>query len=77
MKTNAYMICAVLALGTAGHASAQQYYLAALKIVPGEPSVMSNLGLSYALSRHLKEAESVLRNASMNPNADKIGRAHV
>ena len=29
------------------------YYLTALKIVPEEPSVLSNLGLSYALSKDL------------------------
>ena len=31
------------------HAEAQRYYVTALKIVPEEPSVLSNLGLSYAL----------------------------
>src|SRR6202000_1440087 len=35
------------------HTGAQAYYQAALKIVPGEPSVLSNLGLSYALSKNL------------------------
>ena len=34
------------------HAEAQRYYLTALKIVPDEPSVLSNLGLSYALSKN-------------------------
>ena len=57
--------------------SAQQYYLAALKIVPGEPSVMSNLGLSYALSRNLKEAEAVLRNANQSPQADSRVRQNL
>ena len=33
------------------HAEAQRYYASALKIVPDEPSVLSNLGLSYALSK--------------------------
>ena len=37
------------------HAEAQRYYLTALKIVPDEPSVLSNLGLSYALSKNLRE----------------------
>ncbi|HWP15515.1 MAG TPA: tetratricopeptide repeat protein, partial [Xanthobacteraceae bacterium] len=31
------------------HAEAQRYYASALKIMPDEPSVLSNLGLSYAL----------------------------
>jgi Flp pilus assembly protein TadD len=52
------------------HARAQDYYQAALKIVPGEPSVMSNLGLSYALSRDLPRAEATMREAARNPRAD-------
>ncbi|BCM82693.1 tetratricopeptide repeat protein [Methylobacterium indicum] len=52
------------------HAQAQRYYEAALKIVPGEPAVMSNLGLSYALAKHLPEAEATLRQASADPRAD-------
>ena len=39
------------------HEEAQRYYASALKIVPDEPSVLSNLGLSYALSKDLKRAE--------------------
>ncbi|KMO21144.1 hypothetical protein SQ03_04065 [Methylobacterium platani JCM 14648] len=49
---------------------AQRYYEAALKIVPGEPTVMSNLGLSYALAKRLPEAEATLRQASLDPRAD-------
>ncbi len=52
------------------HAQAQRYYEAALKIVPGEPTVMSNLGLSYALAKRLPEAEATLRQASNDPRAD-------
>src|ERR1700676_1957755 len=33
------------------HDDARRYYASALKIVPDEPSVLSNLGLSYVLSR--------------------------
>src|SRR5712671_4489044 len=36
---------------------ARQYYASALKIAPEEPSVLSNLGLSYALSKNLPKAE--------------------
>jgi Flp pilus assembly protein TadD len=46
------------------HQEARRHYIAALKIVPDEPSVMSNLGLSYALSRNLREAEDTLRRAN-------------
>jgi len=51
------------------HAEAQSHYTAALKIVPDEPSVLSNLGLSYALMKDLKRAESTLRRAVAQPNA--------
>jgi Flp pilus assembly protein TadD len=52
------------------HADAQRYYETALKIVPDEPSVLSNLGLSYALSKDLPRAEATLRRAAAAPNAD-------
>jgi Flp pilus assembly protein TadD len=51
------------------HREAQQHYASALKIVPNEPSVMSNLGLSYALEKKLKRAESTLRKALAQPGA--------
>jgi len=51
------------------HDAAQRHYEAALKIVPGEPSVLSNLGLSYALTKHLKQAETTLRQAAADPHA--------
>src|SRR6267142_2449013 len=35
---------------------ARQYYASALKIAPDDPSVLSNLGLSYALSKDLPKA---------------------
>jgi Flp pilus assembly protein TadD len=52
------------------HAQAQNFYETALKISPGEPSVLSNLGLSYALSHDLRRAEQVLREAAASPRAD-------
>jgi Flp pilus assembly protein TadD len=52
------------------HAAAVNYYEAALKIRPGEPSVMSNLGLSYALARQLPQAENALRIAAADARAD-------
>jgi Flp pilus assembly protein TadD len=52
------------------HTDAQQYYASALKIVPDEPSVLSNLGLSYALAKDLPRAEATLRRASVGPNPD-------
>jgi Flp pilus assembly protein TadD len=52
------------------HEDAQRYYSSALKIVPDEPSVLSNLGLSYALARDLPKAEATLRRAVTQPGAD-------
>lgn len=52
------------------HEDAQRYYATALRIVPDEPSVLSNLGLSYALSKDLVRAESTLRRASAQSKVD-------
>ncbi len=52
------------------HEEARRYYSSALKIVPGEPSVLSNLGLSYALSKNLGKAEETLRHANASRNAE-------
>jgi Flp pilus assembly protein TadD len=52
------------------HEEARGYYASALKIMPGEPSVLSNLGLSYMLSRDLPKAEETLRQAYASTRAD-------
>jgi Flp pilus assembly protein TadD len=52
------------------HADAQRHYLTALKIAPDEPSILSNLGLSYALSKNLREAEATLRRAAAQHPVD-------
>jgi Flp pilus assembly protein TadD len=52
------------------HDEARRYYASALKIVPDEPSVLSNLGLSYMLSKDLAKSEQVLRRAYGSANAD-------
>jgi Flp pilus assembly protein TadD len=52
------------------HEEAQRYYGTALRIVPDEPSVLSNLGLSYALSKDLVRAETTLRRAAGQPRVD-------
>jgi len=51
------------------HTEAQSHYSAALKIMPDEPSVLSNLGLSYALTKDLRGAEATLRQAMARPDA--------
>jgi Flp pilus assembly protein TadD len=52
------------------HDEARRYYATALKIVPGEPAVLSNLGLSYMLSKDLPKAEQALRQAYASTRAD-------
>lgn len=52
------------------HEEAQRHYLTALKIVPDEPTILSNLGLSYALSKNLPEAEATLRRAAAHQPVD-------
>jgi Flp pilus assembly protein TadD len=52
------------------HQDAQRHYASALRLMPDEPSVLSNLGLSYALSKDLPEAESTLRRAAARPQAE-------
>jgi Tfp pilus assembly protein PilF len=59
------------------HRAAQGFYREALKINPGEPSVLSNLGLSLALSKRLDEAEETLRQASAHPRADQRVRQNL
>jgi Flp pilus assembly protein TadD len=59
------------------HEEARRYYEAALKIVPGEPSVLSNLGLSYMLTKELPKAEAALRQAYASPNADSRVRQNL
>src|SRR6267142_6189729 len=52
------------------HDEARRYYASALQIVPEEPSVLSNLGLSYVLSKELPKAEETLRRAQATGRAD-------
>jgi Flp pilus assembly protein TadD len=52
------------------HQEAQRYYMSALKIAPDDPSVLSNLGLSYALSKDLPKAEATLRRATTQSSVD-------
>ncbi|MEH2534108.1 Flp pilus assembly protein TadD [Bradyrhizobium sp. AZCC 1588] len=56
---------------------ARQYYASALKIVPDHPSVLSNLGLSYVLSKDLPRAEETLRRAHSLAGTDPRVRANL
>jgi Flp pilus assembly protein TadD len=59
------------------HEEAQRYYGTALRMVPDEPSVLSNLGLSYALAKDLVRAEATLRRATSQTRADARARQNL
>lgn len=62
-------------LGRTGEA--RTAYRNALDIQPNEPSVLSNLGMSYLLGGDLKTAETYLRNAANQPGADSRVRQNL
>ncbi|KPF47462.1 tetratricopeptide repeat protein [Rhizobium sp. AAP43] len=56
---------------------ARSRYRMALEMQPNDPSVLSNLGMSYVLSGDLKSAESNLRQAAQQPGADSRVRQNL
>lgn len=56
---------------------ARQRYRDALDLQPGEPSILSNLGMSYVLTRDLRTAETYLRQAASQPTADSRVRQNL
>ncbi len=56
---------------------ARQLYRKALDLAPNEPSVLSNIGMSYLLTGDLKIAEQNLRKASGMPGADSRVRQNL
>lgn len=56
---------------------ARQKYRMALQTQPNEPSIISNLGMSYVLSGDLKTAETYMRNAAQQPAADSRVRQNL
>jgi Flp pilus assembly protein TadD len=56
---------------------ARQRYRAALDIAPNEPSVLSNLGMSYLLANDLRSAETYMRQAASQPTADSRVRQNL
>lgn len=56
---------------------ARLQYRKALDIVPNEPSVLSNLGMSYVLTGDLRAAETYLRKAIRQPGADSRVRQNL
>ena len=58
-------------------AEARELYRKALDIAPGEPTVLSNLGMSYVLTNDLNAAETYLRKAIASPAADSRVRQNL
>lgn len=58
----------------AKYGEARDYYQRALKLSPGNVAILNNLGMSYALEGDLKQAETVLKEASASPGGQKEPR---
>ncbi|MFK5979603.1 MAG: tetratricopeptide repeat protein [Rhizobiaceae bacterium] len=56
---------------------ARLMYRKALDIIPGEPSVLSNLGMSYLLAGDSRSAETYLKKAISKPGADSRVRQNL
>ena len=56
---------------------ARKLYRKALDLKPNDPSVLSNLGMSYVLEGDLKTAETYMRSASEQPGADSRVRQNL
>lgn len=56
---------------------ARQNYRNALDLKPNEPSILSNLGMSYVLEGDLRTAETYMRSAAQQPNADSRVRQNL
>lgn len=58
-------------------AEARLRYREALDLKPNEPSVLSNLGMSYLLSKDLRTAETYLKSAASQPDAGSSVRQNL
>jgi Flp pilus assembly protein TadD len=56
---------------------ARRKYHDALDLQPNEPSILSNLGMSYVLTNDLRTAETYLRSAVAQPAADSRVRQNL
>ena len=56
---------------------ARALYAKALELAPGDPTVLSNYGMSYVMTGDLKQAEKLLRRAITSPDADSRVRQNL
>ena len=56
---------------------ARKLYHSALDLKPNEPTILSNLGMSYVLTNDLAGAETYLRKAIAQPGADSLVRQNL
>jgi Flp pilus assembly protein TadD len=56
---------------------ARALYTKALALAPGDPTVLSNFGMSYVITGDLKQAEKLLRQAIAAPGADSRVRQNL
>lgn len=56
---------------------ARELYHKALQIAPNEPSILSNMGMSYLLTNELQQSETYLRKAVRSPQADSRVRQNL
>src|SRR5690606_4994479 len=59
------------------HGEARGLYRRALDLQPGEPTILSNLGMSHLLEGDLKTAETYMRQAIASPAADSRVRQNL
>ncbi|MDV6227187.1 tetratricopeptide repeat protein [Nitratireductor aquimarinus] len=57
--------------------AARALYTRALNLQPNEPSILSNMGMSYLLEGNLKSAEHYMRQAAQSPGADSRVRQNL
>lgn len=59
------------------HQEARQAYSQAMLLAPGQPGLLANLGLSYAMTGELVQAETYLRQAAAHPSASSRVRQNL
>ncbi len=72
-----YSLLGVMLDQMARHEEARGRYRQALEIAPGNPAVLTNLGMSYAITGDAETAERLLREAMAQPGAGPQARQNL